>query len=104
MEELKNMKFGDLIELLATIINTKPTNEVEKKYLSKSEVLEQYPLFTENTLYKAVKFQGLEYIKAGRNKFYDKVPNVVNGYMAKINELAGTDYQPFNYYGGRSAK
>ena len=39
-----------------------------------------------------------------RNKFYDKVPNIVNSYMAKINELADTNYQPFNYYGGESAK
>lgn len=34
-----------------------------------------------------------------RNKFYDKVPDIVNEYMQKINEKAGTDYRPFNYYG-----
>lgn len=39
-----------------------------------------------------------------RNKFYDKVPDIVNNYMEKINEMAGTDYKPFNYYGSKSAK
>ncbi len=39
-----------------------------------------------------------------RNKFYDKVPNIVDNYMSKINEMAGTDYKPFNYYGGAHAK
>ena len=39
-----------------------------------------------------------------RNIFYDKVPDVVNGYMEKINNIAGTDYKPFNYYGSKTAK
>jgi len=39
-----------------------------------------------------------------RNIYYDKVPDVVNNYMGKINDLAGTDYKPFNYYGSESAK
>ena len=39
-----------------------------------------------------------------RNKFYDKVPDIVNEYMSKINKLAGTDYKPFNYYGNPQAK
>ncbi len=45
-------------------------------------------------------FQALEV----RNKFYDEVPSVVEEYMKKINELAGTDYKPFNYYGSPKAK
>ena len=38
-----------------------------------------------------------------RNVFYDKVPDIVNSYMEKINSLAGTNYKPFNYYGSKSA-
>ena len=34
-----------------------------------------------------------------RNKYYDKVPDIVSDYMEKINSIAGTDYKPFNYYG-----
>ena len=39
-----------------------------------------------------------------RNIFYDKVPDIVNSYMEKINSIASTDYKPFNYYGSKSAK
>ena len=38
-----------------------------------------------------------------RNVFYDKVPDIVNSYMEKINNIAGTSYKPFNYYGSKSA-
>ena len=38
-----------------------------------------------------------------RNKFYLEVPDIVNDYMSKINELAKTDYKPFNYYGSSKA-
>lgn len=39
-----------------------------------------------------------------RNVFYEKVPDIVVSYMEKINALAKTNYKPFNYYGGESAK
>ncbi|MDD4719164.1 MAG: pyruvate:ferredoxin (flavodoxin) oxidoreductase [Bacilli bacterium] len=45
-------------------------------------------------------FQAMEV----RNKFHDEVPNIVNDYMQKINELAGTNYKPFNYYGSDNAE
>ncbi|MCQ2566945.1 MAG: pyruvate:ferredoxin (flavodoxin) oxidoreductase [Mogibacterium sp.] len=38
------------------------------------------------------------------NKYYDAVPEVVEKYMAKINEKLGTDYQLFNYYGAEDAE
>lgn len=72
MEELNNMKFGDLIDLLIDIVSKKNNEIHEQQILSKNEVLELFPMFTENTLRKAVKYQGLEYIKSGRNKFYDR--------------------------------
>lgn len=45
-------------------------------------------------------FQAME----ARNTFYEKVPDVVNEYMEKINNIAGTNYKPFNYYGSSQAK
>ena len=27
------------------------------------------------------------------------MPDIVNDYMQKINEITGNDYKPFNYYG-----
>ena len=39
-----------------------------------------------------------------RNRFYNDVPDIVNEYMQKINEIAGTHYEPFQYYGSKMAK
>ncbi|MBE6919820.1 MAG: pyruvate:ferredoxin (flavodoxin) oxidoreductase, partial [Ruminococcaceae bacterium] len=37
------------------------------------------------------------------NSYYAKLPEVVEGYMAKVNEKLGTNYQLFNYYGAPDA-
>ena len=34
-----------------------------------------------------------------RNEYYNKIPDVVNDYMMKINKITGRSYKPFNYYG-----
>ena len=39
-----------------------------------------------------------------RNIFYNQIPDTVNNYMKKINNIAGTNYKPFNYYGSNTAK
>lgn len=33
------------------------------------------------------------------NRVYLETPDIVNSYMEKVNNLIGTDYKPFNYYG-----
>ena len=38
-----------------------------------------------------------------RNKFYDRVPDIVNEYMSKVGKFTGIDYKPFNYYGNPKA-
>ncbi len=38
------------------------------------------------------------------NKYYDKIPEIVETYMNKINEKAGTNYKIFNYYGDKNAE
>ncbi len=45
-------------------------------------------------------FQAVE----SRNKFYEKLPDIVNDYMKGINEITGSNYKPFNYYGDANAK
>ena len=40
-------------------------------------------------------FQNIE----ARNKYYDKMPDIVNGYMKLINEKFNTNYHLFDYYG-----
>ena len=45
-------------------------------------------------------FQSLE----ARNKYYEKLPDIVNDYMKEINKLTNKNYAPFNYYGHKNAK
>ena len=39
-----------------------------------------------------------------RNMYYSNIPDIVNGYMKKINKITGTKYKPFEYYGSKNAK
>lgn len=39
-----------------------------------------------------------------RNKYYEKLPDIVNDYMEKINKKINSNYKPFNYYGDKNAK
>lgn len=41
--------------------------------------------------------------RESQNPFYDAVPHIVQKYMDKVNELKGTDYKLFNYYGAEDA-
>ena len=45
-------------------------------------------------------FQNLE----ARNIYYDKMPDIVNSYMEKINKKFNCDYKPFTYYGDENAE
>ncbi|OQY05759.1 MAG: pyruvate:ferredoxin (flavodoxin) oxidoreductase [Bacteroidetes bacterium 4572_117] len=38
------------------------------------------------------------------NKFYDAVPDIVDGYMQEITKLTGREYAPFTYYGDPDAE
>ncbi len=38
------------------------------------------------------------------NRFYEKVPGIVEGYMKEISKLTGREYRPFNYVGARDAE
>ncbi|NLJ78185.1 MAG: pyruvate:ferredoxin (flavodoxin) oxidoreductase [Tissierellia bacterium] len=45
-------------------------------------------------------FQGREVA----NPYYDRIPNIVEGYMDRINEITGQNYGLFNYYGHEEAE
>ncbi len=38
------------------------------------------------------------------NLYYNKIPEIVEGYMNQINEIAKTNYKPFEYYGDENAE
>ncbi len=42
--------------------------------------------------------------REANNRFYDELPDIVEGYMEKINEVTGGDYHIFNYYGDPNAE
>ncbi len=42
--------------------------------------------------------------KEASNRFYDAVPDIVEGYMQEINKLTGRTYHPFTYYGAPDAE
>lgn len=42
-------------------------------------------------------------IREASNSHYAQIPGIVEGYLQKINEKIGTDYQLFNYYGAPDA-
>lgn len=44
-------------------------------------------------------FQGRE----ASNKYYDAIPEIVEGYMAEITKITGREYHLFNYYGANDA-
>jgi pyruvate-ferredoxin/flavodoxin oxidoreductase len=45
-------------------------------------------------------FQGRE----ASNKFYDRVPDIVEDYMKEIKKITGREYHPFDYYGAKDAE
>lgn len=68
--------------------------------------------FKENTLNSDSKIQkGLAFNEdvyfqtmEAKNLDYLKIPDIVNYYMEKINEIKKTNYMPFNYYGASDAE
>lgn len=42
-------------------------------------------------------------ITEARNRYYEKLPEIVNSYMQEINKITGKEYKPFNYYGSTTA-
>jgi pyruvate-ferredoxin/flavodoxin oxidoreductase len=91
--ELNKVSLLDESEVLKLI-------DYNKVYDFKSKALNVGKEITRGTSQTAdVYFQNTEV----RNKYYNDMPDIVNKYMNKINELAGTDYKPFKYYGDNKA-
>ncbi|HAQ19669.1 MAG TPA: pyruvate:ferredoxin (flavodoxin) oxidoreductase [Prolixibacteraceae bacterium] len=42
--------------------------------------------------------------KEASNRFYDAVPDIVEGYMNEIKRITGREYHPFDYYGAEDAE
>ncbi len=91
--ELNKVDILDDTEVLK-LIDYDKVNEFKKRALN---IGKQITRGTSET--GDVYFQNTEI----RNKYYDKVADIVSNNMNKINSLAGTSYKPFEYYGSREA-
>lgn len=58
-----------------------------------------HPVVRGTTQNPDIYFQSREAV----NKFYQKIPGIVENYMQEINNLTGRNYQLFNYYGAPDA-
>ena len=81
-------------EDILKIIPYEKIDEFKKKTLNDENKI-QKGLAENDDIY----FQSME----ARNTDYLNIPDIVNNYMCKINEIMNTDYKPFNYYGDEFA-
>lgn len=79
---------------LLNLINYDKVYEYKKRVLNVGSSIQKGMAENED-----IYFQSVE----ARNSVYNEVPDIVNRYMQKINELTGKNYKPFNYYGDRQA-
>ena len=80
---------------LTNLINKEALDRFKERSLNTGKAI-QYGMNENEDIY----FQSME----ARSSDYNKIPDIVNNYMTKINEIAGTDYKPFNYYGSPDAE
>lgn len=91
--ELQKIRVMDT-DKLKDLIDYEALDEFRKRSLNPN-----HPVTRGTTQNDDIYFQSVEV----RNKYYDALPDIVNSYMAEINEITGEDYRPFNYYGDKNA-
>ena len=90
IQKVNAFEYDDLKDL----IDYKALEEFKKKGLNPSN-----PVTRGTAQNPDIYFQARE----ASNSFYDRLPEIVEDYMNKINEKIGTDYRLFNYYGHKEA-
>ncbi|MDD2238923.1 MAG: 2-oxoacid:acceptor oxidoreductase family protein, partial [Bacilli bacterium] len=88
IEEITNDK-------IKSLVNIDKINEFRKRALNSGKSITKGTAQNED-----IYFQMME----AKNIYYDKIPDIVNENMQKLNNLIKTNYQPFNYYGSPLAK
>ena len=80
---------------IKSLINFDKVSEFRKRSLNSGKSITKGTAQNED-----VYFQIME----AKNTYYEKIPDIVNDNMQKLNKIIKSDYQPFNYYGSSSAK
>ena len=91
LNTINEVKDVDLLKL----VNYDKVEDFKKRSLNGTNKV-QYGMAENEDIY----FQSVE----ARNELYNNMPDIVNYYMEKINEIAGSNYKPFEYYGKSYAK
>lgn len=81
-------------ERLKELIDQKALSDFRDKALNLDD-----PVIRGTAQNEDIYFQATE----ARNQYYDNVVEIVNDYMGKVNKITGKNYQPFNYYGSKTA-
>ncbi|MDO5715408.1 MAG: pyruvate:ferredoxin (flavodoxin) oxidoreductase [Tissierellia bacterium] len=74
-------------------------NEEELEKFRKNSLNPERPVQRSTVQNPDIHFQAKEV----SNPYYDRLPEIVEKYMGKINRLTGRNYQLFNYYGAEDA-
>ena len=90
VNKVRELEDEDLLKL----IDYSKINEFKKRMLNVNAGIQKGMAENED-----IYFQSVE----ARNELYDKMPDIVNEYMEKINKITGKEYKPFNYYGSSNA-
>ncbi len=89
LSKINALEKEDIIDL----VDFKKINEFRNKALSINKKVKGTAMMED------VYFQMSEV----KNKDYNKLPDIVNDYMKKINKKTGKNYAPFEYYGKKNA-
>jgi len=80
---------------LKELVNYKKLEEYKNRCITATSQIQKGMAQNED-----IYFQSTE----ARNTSYLEIPAIVDNYMQKINNIMGTNYAPFNYYGSENAK
>lgn len=83
------------VEKLHDIVSWDKINEFKNRALNVDSGIQKGMAMNEDIFFQT---------QEARNPDYEKLPDIVNHYMMKINEIMGTNYKPFEYYGASDAE
>ncbi len=92
--ELKKIKLLDREDLIP-LVDMKAVGKFRKNSLSPFNKVIRGTNQNEDIYFQATEV---------RNNDYNNMPDIINEYMMKINNITGKNYKPFNYHGNPKAK
>ena len=91
IQKIECIEYGNLAKLL---------DRDALKAFRKNSLNPERPVLRSSVQNPDVYFQ----VREANNRFYEKVPAIVEEYMEEINKLTGRNYKLFNYYGAPDAE